>query len=91
MRELNREGLSCYSDKIESVSLRKQSQTFLRVFTYKMAAKISWHRYGTKLRYCHSMYSIRCGHCNIYSVVRLCLCLSAQGIITVLDGARIYH
>ena len=24
-----------------------------RVFTYKMAAKINWHRYETKLRHCH--------------------------------------
>jgi len=24
--------------------------------TYKMAAKINWHRYGTKLRHCHPMY-----------------------------------
>jgi len=24
-------------------------------FTYKMAAKINWHRYGTKLRNCHPM------------------------------------
>jgi len=31
--------------------------TFLRVFTYKMAAKINWHRYETKLRDCHPMYS----------------------------------
>ena len=31
-------------------------KTFLRVFTYKMAAKASWHRYGTKLRHCHPMY-----------------------------------
>ena len=22
-----------------------------------MAAKINWHRYGTKLRHCHRMYS----------------------------------
>jgi len=22
-------------------------------FTYKMAAKINWQRYGTKLRHCH--------------------------------------
>jgi len=22
-------------------------------FAYKMAAKTSWHRYGTKLRHCH--------------------------------------
>ena len=26
-------------------------------FTYKMAAEISWHRYGTKLRHCHLMYA----------------------------------
>ena len=26
-------------------------------FTYKMAAKTSWHRYGTKLRHCHLMYT----------------------------------
>jgi len=25
-------------------------------FTYKMAAKISWHRYGKKLRHCHPVY-----------------------------------
>jgi len=25
-------------------------------FAYKMAAKTGWHRYGTKLRHCHSMY-----------------------------------
>jgi len=25
-------------------------------FTYKMAAKINWHRYGTKLRHCRPMY-----------------------------------
>ena len=24
-------------------------------FTCKMAAKINWHRYGTKLRHCHSL------------------------------------
>ena len=33
-----------------------QWQRFLRVFTYKMAANIKWHRYGTKLRHCHSVY-----------------------------------
>ena len=33
--------------------------TFLRVFTYKMAARINCHRYGTKLRHCHSMYKER--------------------------------
>jgi len=28
-------------------------------YTYKTAAKINWHRYGTKLRHCHPMYSPR--------------------------------
>ena len=31
---------------------------FSGVFTYKMAAKINWHRHGTKLRHCHPMYII---------------------------------
>jgi len=26
-------------------------------FTHNMVAKTIWHRYGTKLRHCHSMYS----------------------------------
>ena len=26
-------------------------------FTYKMAAKTSWHRYGTRLRHCHPVYT----------------------------------
>ena len=25
--------------------------------THKMAAKTRWHRYGTKLRHCHPVYS----------------------------------
>ena len=25
--------------------------------TYKMAAKINWRRYGTKLRHCHPIYN----------------------------------
>jgi len=25
-------------------------------FTYKMATKVNWHRYGTKLRHCHPVY-----------------------------------
>jgi len=28
-----------------------------RSFTYKMAAIINRHRYGTKLRHCHAMYN----------------------------------
>jgi len=46
----------------QSVFKRYHSdKTFLRVFTYKMAAKISWHigldmDYGTKLRDCHAVH-----------------------------------
>jgi len=73
--ELNGKDLSCYSNKIVSFSLRKYPcdhwltdkaylsarkwHTFLRVFIYKMAAKINWHRYGTKLRHCHPMWQSR--------------------------------
>jgi len=69
--ELNGEDLSCYSNKIESISLIKcprdqwlTNETYLSAitvtniyqsFTYKMTAKINWHRYGTKLRHCHPM------------------------------------
>jgi len=72
MRELNGEDLSCYSIKIESVSLRRcpydhwltnkahlSAITVTNIshsFTYKMAAKMNWHRYGTKLRHCHHVY-----------------------------------
>ena len=34
----------------------KGAITVTNVFTYKMAAKINWHRYGTKSRHCHPMY-----------------------------------
>jgi len=34
-------------------ALSSQWQTFLGVFTYKMVAKINWHRYGTKVRHCY--------------------------------------
>ena len=27
------------------------------IFTYKMAAKINWHSYRTKLRHCHPTYT----------------------------------
>jgi len=71
-------GLSCHSNKTESVSLRKsardrwltnrayssaitQWQTFLRVFTYKMAAKINRHRRVTVTLYayiCHMIIAL---------------------------------
>jgi len=69
---LNGEDLLCYSNKIKSVSLRKcpydcrltnkacaNTITVTNIsqsFTYKMAAKINWHRYGTELRQCHPIY-----------------------------------
>jgi len=31
------------------------NKNIIRVITYRMAAKINWHRYGTKLRDCHPM------------------------------------
>ena len=37
-------------------------------FTYKMAAKINWHRYRTKLRHCHPMYKLD----RIVKVLRTC-------------------
>jgi len=36
----------------QSVFKRQQSKSFTR----KMAAKTTWHRYGTKLRHCHPVY-----------------------------------
>jgi len=67
------EDLQCCSNKIKPASLRecphdhqntdKAYLNDIRVtnisksFTHKMAAKTSWHRYGTKLRHCHRMYT----------------------------------
>ena len=63
--------MELFSSKIESVSLRKcpydhwlTNKAYLSAitvtnispsFSHKMAAKINWHRYGTKLRYCRPM------------------------------------
>jgi len=72
--ELRDEYLVCYSNHIESVGLRKRrydhqltNKAYLSditernispSFTHKMAAKINWHRYGTKLHYCQPMYRL---------------------------------
>ena len=40
---------------LSAVTVTNISQSF----TYKMAARISWHRYGTKLRHCHVVYCRR--------------------------------
>ena len=42
----------------QSVSQRYPVTNIYQSFTYKMAAKINWHRYGTKLRHCHPVYYI---------------------------------
>jgi len=70
--ELKGKDVWCYSDEMESVNLRKcpydhqlTNKAYLgtvtitsifQSFTCKMAAKTRWHRYGTKLRYCHPVY-----------------------------------
>jgi len=36
----------------EQLRLRRQRQVAM------VAAKINWHRYGAKLRYCHPMYEV---------------------------------
>jgi len=43
---------------LQSVFKHYHSEKPLSEFTYKMATKVNWHRYGTKLRHCHPMYSI---------------------------------
>ena len=66
--------VSCYSNKIKVFNLRKcpydhwriskaylndiTVTNILKSFTYKMAAKINWHKYATKLRHSHPMYSL---------------------------------
>jgi len=41
------------SDLSAKLFKRYHSDKHFSVFTYKMATKINWHRYGTKLRHCH--------------------------------------
>ena len=43
------------SDLSAKLFKRYHSDKHFSVFTYKMATKINWHRYGTKLRHCHPM------------------------------------
>jgi len=38
-------------------------------FTHKMAAKTSWHRYGTKLRHCHPVYLLHFLSCFATSLL----------------------
>jgi len=43
------------TDHLSGVTVRNIYESF----THKMAAKTSWHRYGTKLRHCQPMYLAR--------------------------------
>jgi len=56
---------------------------FYGVFAYKMAAKINWHRYGTKLRHCHPMYTL----CAVFIRARRRLVLSAS--VNVLSSSDV--
>ena len=72
--ELKGKDWTCYSNRIKLVSLRKcpydhwfANKAYLSCTTvtdtsqnstHKMAAKINWHRYGTKLSHCDIMYII---------------------------------
>ena len=93
---LNGEYLSCYSNKIESVTLRKcpcghrlTNKLYLSAitvtnisqsFTYKMAAKINWHRYGTKY-VTVTLCILKVGNIYLTTVLQsacLSVCLSAR-------------
>jgi len=56
-------------------------------FTYKMAPKTSWHRYGTKLRHCHPVYM---GHGHLQGL-KLKVIAQGQGLATVTRTLRDYH
>ena len=53
------------------LSVTTVKKTFVRVFTFKMAAKIYWHRYGTKLRHCHLALLGHSTLCNDWNAVLL--------------------
>jgi len=65
----------------QSVFKRYHSGKHLADFTYIMAAKITRHRYGTKLRHCHSTY-------NLTQAVRL-RCVRCVRCVKILRNARI--
>ena len=48
--------MSIWSPTYQQSVLYLSAVKFIGVFTYKMAVKINWHRYGTKLSHCHRMY-----------------------------------
>jgi len=52
-------------------------------FTHKMAAKISWHRYGKKLRHSHPMHTsaANCASVNAVANKQRRLFMAAKGWI----------
>jgi len=62
-----------------SVTVTDISQSFTR----KMAAKINWHRYGTKLRHCRPVY-----YYTRLAFRGLSVCLS---VCLSVDTALFYH
>jgi len=44
-------------------------------FTYKMAVKMNWHRYETKLSHCHPMYTNQTWKWVIGSSVQWVICV----------------
>ena len=55
-----------------STCLLTYQQSVFKCSTYKMAAKINWHRYGRKLRHCHPMYIIYKFNRFTKRVARMC-------------------
>jgi len=52
----------------QSVFKRMPVTNIYQSFTYKMAAKINWHRYGTKVRHCHCHPMYCCCCCRRHRV-----------------------
>jgi len=83
--ELKGEDLSSYSHKIESLIYENvimitsfTNKAYLSLitvtsifqsFTYKMAAKTSWHRYRTKLRHCLPVYTDGSHFCSAMNLL----------------------
>jgi len=61
-------------------------------FTHKMAVKISWHSYGTKLHHCHPMYSLtKADRTTMPDTTKLsCLCrVHFGGVNWIPDNSRL--
>ena len=49
--------IKCSPRNVKIVLTPLRLTNISKSFTYKMAAKTSWYRYGTKLRHSHRMYN----------------------------------